>query len=146
VDVCGNAHVTGETRSEFFPTKRPFQGRFAGSGPPNAFCAAGCGDAYVAKLNAKGSRLVFSSYLGGSDGEFSNALALDHVGNVHMAGLTDSRDFPLVKPLQPNYGGGTADVFVAKIAERRGEDREDDGDDCRVEEHDGERGGDDDGD
>src|SRR5262249_25767340 len=55
VDSAGNAYVTGGTGSTSFPTVNPFQGKNAGGG-----------DVFVTKLNAAGSALVYSTYLGGS--------------------------------------------------------------------------------
>ena len=104
VDGRGNVFLTGETRSDDFPTRQAFQDTYGG-GTAN-------GDAYVAKLNAEG-KLVFSSYLGGGGGEFANALALDPFGGVNVAGRTNSADW-LDNSFQA-YGGGTFDAFVAQV-------------------------------
>ena len=113
VDSQGNVYLTGETRSDDFPTKRAFQPDYGG-GTAN-------GDAYVAILDADGKKLVFSTYLGGSGGEYANALALDPFGGVNVAGRTNSTDFPMVDSLQSEeydggtYGGGPFDAFVAQV-------------------------------
>jgi hypothetical protein len=64
VDSSGNAYVTGRTTSTNFPTA-------------NALYAANGGDAFVAKLNAAGSALVYSTYLGGSGDDGGNGIAVD---------------------------------------------------------------------
>ena len=48
----------------------------------------------MAKLNAAGSALVYSTYLGGSDGEEGNGIAVDSSGNAYVTGWTFSTDFP----------------------------------------------------
>jgi hypothetical protein len=78
-------------------------------------------DAFVAKVNAAGSALVYSTFLGGwtlNSGllEWAYGLALDSGGDAYVAGYTFANDFPLSgTPLQP-ANEGTADAFVAKVA------------------------------
>jgi Bacterial Ig-like domain (group 3)/Beta-propeller repeat len=108
VDHAGDAYVTGLTSSTDFPTKGPLQPTSGGGV-----------DAFVTKLNATGSALVYSTYLGGSGGDASTGIALDSAGNAYIVGNTCSTDFPIMNPLQRNYGGGYAsscgDAFVSKI-------------------------------
>ena len=104
VDSSGNAHVTGFTGSTDFPTVNPLQATNHGGG-----------DAFVAKLNAAGSALVYSTYLGGSSYDDAQGIAVDSSGNAYVTGITQSTDFPTVNPLQASYGGGSADAFVAKL-------------------------------
>ena len=61
------------------------------------------------------SALVYSTYLGGSGDEIGNGIAVDAAGNAYVTGLTSSTDFPTANPLQPSYGGGSSNAFVAKI-------------------------------
>lgn len=105
VDETGNAYVTGATWSTDFPTINPFQATNRGRS-----------DIFVAKLNPTGSKLVYSTYLGGSydDGLQGGSLAIDGVGNAYVTGYTASRDFPTANPFQATYRGGS-DVFVAKL-------------------------------
>lgn len=103
VDISGNAYVVGATGSTRFPTVNPFQPFYGGSL-----------DAFVAKLNATGSALVYSSYLGGNQGETGRGIALDNLGNAYVSGQTASINFPTVQPLQP-VSGGLTDAFIAKI-------------------------------
>ncbi len=105
VDAAGSAYVTGFTGSTNFPTVAPLQPAFGG----------GSFDGFVAKLNAAGSALDYSTYLGGSGIDSGFGLAVDASGNAYLMGVTDSSNFPTAAPLQASYGGGTADVFVAKI-------------------------------
>jgi hypothetical protein len=67
VDSTGNAYVTGATTSPSFPLMNPLQSSYGG----------GDADAFIAKLSADGSALLFSSFLGGSAGEYGYSLALD---------------------------------------------------------------------
>ena len=110
LDASGNIYVAGLTDSTNFPTLNAFQPNYGG----------GLADAFLAKLNPSGSALIFSTYLGGSGEEFSpfgngGTLALDSSGNAHVVGITKSTDFPVQNALQPTYGGGVQDGFVAKF-------------------------------
>ena len=115
VDGGGNAYVTGYTRSANFPTAgNPLQGRFAGGGSFGD-------DAFVAKVDAAGSALVYSTYLGGSGDESGHGIAVDGAGNAYVTGHTNSTNFPQVSPVQEGYGGASpgsdpfGDAFVAKL-------------------------------
>ncbi|MFZ3375368.1 MAG: SBBP repeat-containing protein, partial [Chthoniobacterales bacterium] len=108
VDRSGNAYVTGSTLSPNFPTT------------PGAFQAAPGGgyDAFVTKLNASGRAFVYSTYLGGTGDEQGNSIAVDSAGQAHVAGFTNSSNFPVTADaFQPmNAGGaGTFDAFVTKL-------------------------------
>jgi hypothetical protein len=93
VDNDGHAYVTGVTTSDNFPTRNPIQD------------FQGARDAFVAKLNADGSDLIYATYLGGVGGsEFGHSIALDSSGNAYIVGLTRSGDFPVVNPLQTSLG------------------------------------------
>jgi len=108
VDNEGNAYVTGGTSSRDFPTVRAFQ--------PDHGCQH---DIFVAKLDAEGSTLLYSSYLGGCEGEQGTGIAVDASGNAYVTGPTSSADFPTVNALQPALRGHE-DVFIAKIADPPG--------------------------
>jgi hypothetical protein len=106
VDGSGNAYVTGSTRSTDFPTTA---GAFQTSLP-------GRENAFVAKLDAAGTALVYSTYLGGSSFDAARGIAVDGSGNAYVTGSTFSRDFPTTAgALQTSYGGGGSDAFVAKL-------------------------------
>ena len=99
VDGSGNAYVTGTTRSTDFPTVNPFQ---ATNHMNTFFCCSFT--AFVTKLDATGSALVYSTYLGGHGGgvgDIAKGIAVDSSGNAYIAGYTDSGDFPTANAIQP---------------------------------------------
>jgi hypothetical protein len=53
----------------------------------------GTQDAFVSKLNADGSTLIYSTYLGGSDDDYGNAIAVDRSGNAYVSGLLSRLTF-----------------------------------------------------
>ena len=72
-------------------------------------------DAFVAKLNADGSALVYATYLGGSQSEEGQGLAVDATGHAYVTGWTTSPDFPVAgRPVQAHPRGGS-DAFVVKL-------------------------------
>ncbi|MBV6518478.1 MAG: hypothetical protein E3K33_00975 [Candidatus Brocadia sp.] len=103
VDAAGNAYVTGDTESLNFPMAAPYDGSLSGYA-----------DAFVTKLNASGSGLVYSTYLGGSDGEGGDGIAVDAEGSIYVTGATGSFDFPTASPYDGSFNGD-ADVFVTKL-------------------------------
>ncbi len=105
VDASGNAYLTGSTASFDFPTVNPLQPAFGGGV-----------DAFIAKVSADGASLIYSSYLGGSRGDFGGGIAVDTSGSAYITGYTFSFDFPTVNPLQAVYGGGLSDGFIAKVS------------------------------
>jgi cell division septation protein DedD len=112
IDVNGNAYVTGITESFDSPFTSAYEGFPV---TPGAFQTKGSYDAFVTKLNAKGSALVYSTYLGGSaDVDRGWAIALDDAGNACITGDTASANFPVSNPIQAFYGG-LKDAFVTKL-------------------------------
>jgi hypothetical protein len=103
VDSNGNAYVTGITSSDDFPTKKAL---FSSS--------AGGFDAFIVKINASGSELVYSTYLGGSSDDSGQSLTVDSSGAVGVTGWTQSHDFPVKNALIDRLSGNM-DAFVAKI-------------------------------
>jgi len=103
VDSAGNAYVTGSTQSTDFPIKNALQ-------PINQ----GYYDAFITKISRDGSTLTYSTYLGGSAGDFGSSIAVDTVGNAYVVGVTGSTDFPTANALQSS-ASGQGDAFVAKI-------------------------------
>ncbi len=105
VDGSGNAYVTGDTHSSDFPTTAgAFQTKFGGGSSSD--------NAFVTKVNAGGTALVYSTYLGGSGGDVGIGIAVDAAGNAYETGDTTSSDFPTTNTVQSTPGGG---VFVAKL-------------------------------
>jgi Beta-propeller repeat len=108
VDLGGNVYLVGGTSSIDFPTANPLQPAIADTGTTLR------GDAFVTKLDASGTALIYSTYFGGNSSDIGNDLALDAHGNVYITGTTLSTNFPTMNPLQPSLAGGN-DAFVAKI-------------------------------
>jgi hypothetical protein len=102
VDAAGAAYVVGNTRSTDFPTLNGYQTTLGG----------GNADAFVTKLDAAGSALLYSTYLGGSNIDLAAGVALDAAGSVYVAGRAFSDNFPTVNALQ---GYRIFDSFVAKL-------------------------------
>ncbi len=103
VDASGNAYLTG-VAGPGLPTVNALQPTMAG----------GNSDAFVARLDATASSLVFSTYLGGSGDESAPAIALDGSGNIYLAGQTSSVDFPQQNALPPQFGQAGSN-FVVKM-------------------------------
>lgn len=103
VDQAGAAYIVGKTGSTPFP-----------AGATNT--CRGFSDAFVVKLNADGSGLLYSGLLGGYGNERANGIAVDQAGQAYVAGETDSKDnWFSYNAIQPQYGGGYCDAFIAKI-------------------------------
>ena len=105
VDSNGNTYITGSTSSSNFPTTT---GAFQTS-------LAGMQNASVTKLNADGSALVYSTYLGGSVSDTGRGIKIDSSGNAYVTGFTRSPDFPVTPgAFQPTFQG-QEDAFVTKL-------------------------------
>ena len=112
VDTAGQAYVTGFTSATSFPVVAPFQSTSGGGS---------VGDVFVTKLDATGSAIVYSTYLGGSGQDLGFAIQVDAAGAAHVAGCTTSTNFPTVVPVQSTIGGPAAvaychDGFITKFA------------------------------
>jgi uncharacterized repeat protein (TIGR01451 family) len=110
VDLAGNVYVTGRTASSTatgfpFPLRNPLQPSYGG----------GAYDAFITSLNATGTDLNYSTYLGGAGSDQGYAIAVDSTGNAYVSGVTDSSNLPTLNAYQPALAGGT-DAFVAAIA------------------------------
>ncbi|HSK72208.1 MAG TPA: SBBP repeat-containing protein, partial [Pyrinomonadaceae bacterium] len=113
LDAEGNVYLTGSTVSNSFPIT---------PGAPQPICT-GCeflrADAFITKLNAQGSALVYSTYLGGSVRDVGNAIAVDAEGNAYVTGQTESTSLT-IKPFPTTTGvirprTESRDAFVTKI-------------------------------
>jgi Beta-propeller repeat len=113
VDAAGNAFVTGFTDSSNFPTAHALFPNIGGV--ENSRNKAFPGDAFVAELDSGGSNLLFSTYLGGSQLESGNGIAIDSATNIYVTGLTGSPDFPVTTNAVQNHLAGTNNVFVTEI-------------------------------
>lgn len=105
-DAAGNAYVVGSTSSTNFPTANPFQKSFGGA----------WGDAFVTKLSPDGRQLIYSTYLGGSNGDMAVSIVVGGDGGAYVVGDTFSRDFPVKDALQPNIGGSMRQAFFSKLS------------------------------
>ena len=116
LDGSNNAYVTGQTNSTNFPLKSATQPALGG-----------LNDAFVTEINASGSALLFSTYLGGTLNENTNssganlasigAIAVDSAGaNIYVAGNTASTNFPATAGSKQTTNGGGTDAFVAKYS------------------------------
>jgi hypothetical protein len=105
LDSSGNAYVTGSTESFTFPTTAGAFQRTYGGGASNAF---------LSKVNATGSALVYSTYLGGGGDDDGNDVDVDAQGSAYVAGSTSSTNFPTANPVQPALGG-VFNAFVTKF-------------------------------
>jgi Bacterial Ig-like domain (group 1)/Beta-propeller repeat len=105
VDGAGNAYVIGDTTSADFPTTL---GAFRTT-------AAGLLDGFVSKLDATGSALVYSTYVGGAGDEETRGIAIDSAGSAYVVGDTTSPDFPTTPGALQRTFAGTADAFVTKL-------------------------------
>ena len=106
VDGAGRAFVTGDTWSSDFPTT---QGAF-----DRSYNSVGA-DGFVVKLNSTGSGLVYSTFLGGNSGEWSDGIAVDGAGSAYVTGGSPSSDFPTTPGAFDRSFNGGNDAFVVKL-------------------------------
>src|SRR6185436_15138123 len=100
IDESGNAYITGATASTNFPLSNASQGTIGGQN-----------DAFLTKLNATGSSLIYSTYLGGTGDDFGKSVAVNIAGGAYVTGVAGP-NFPTVNALPtPNPGIG----FVTKF-------------------------------
>ncbi len=115
--ATSEAYLTGYTNSTLFPTVNALQHS----------CGWGCGrsysdpategftDAFVTRLNATGTQLAMSTYLGGNSADFGFGILLDaSATTIYLAGETYATDFPLVSPVQ-SVNNGNYEVFLLKL-------------------------------
>ena len=105
VDDQGNAFVSGFTTSPDFPTT------------PSAYDTShnGSYDTFLTKLNATGSGLLYSTYLGGSSVEGATAIAVDRNGSAYLTGNTSSVDHPTTPGAYQTTNNGGDDVFLTRF-------------------------------
>jgi len=108
IDQAGNAYITGPTDSS--------ESSFPVTVGPD-LTLNGPADLFVAKIDPSGTRLVYAGYVGGNGGDSGRDIAVDGNGAAYVGGTTDTADssFPAVGGLDPTYGGGKHDGFVAKV-------------------------------
>src|SRR6185369_12019578 len=104
VDSSGNVYIAGQTVSPDCPTTLPLLAAYGGNA-----------DAFVAKLNANGSALIYSTFLGGNLNDRATSIAVDNTGNAYVTGETNSGNFPVFNALHPTLSGNPSDAFVAEL-------------------------------
>jgi hypothetical protein len=121
VDNSGNVFLTGATDSDNFPTNNPIYGKIAGSIVP--VTGHHYADAFVTELNAEGTGLVYSTYLGGNQPDIGVSICVDtNTGKAYIAGYTCSTNLPFTTSAWqtnlncPNSIFFNANAFVAEIA------------------------------
>lgn len=107
IDGSGNAYVTGSTLSSDFPTV---------SGAYDTIYNGGLTDLFVAKLNATGTALSYSTFIGGGNEDWGYGIAVDNSGNAFVTGYTTSINFPVTSGAYDNARDYFHDAFIAKIA------------------------------
>ncbi|MHA1577626.1 MAG: SBBP repeat-containing protein [Candidatus Thorarchaeota archaeon] len=105
VDSIGNAFVVGGTTSIDFPTVNAYDSSYND----------GSRDCILFKLSPDGNSLLYSSYIGGSEGDYGYSVALDENGGVYLCGQTASNNFPVTNAYDSIYSGGAFDSFVMKL-------------------------------
>ncbi len=116
VDAAGNAYVTGTTKSTNFPTTGGAFDRSLNTPGNCPRCGIDNTDGFVFKLNAAGSRLTYSTYLGGgADIDSPRGIAVNGAGNAFVVGETPSSDFPTTAGAFDRTRSGQIDMFVTKL-------------------------------
>ena len=106
VDLTGNAYVAGRTKSSDFPTTADAYDKSYN----------GQEDVFVLKLNWNGSRLIYSTFLGGNGTEYCLSIGLDLSNNIYIMGRTWSSDFPTTPgAFESTFNGGLTDAYIAKF-------------------------------
>jgi hypothetical protein len=117
IDSAGSAYATGDCWEGLAVTAGAFQTRFPIPGSANQQVAP-----FVTKLNAAGSALAYSTYLGGTSGDVARQIAVDASGDAFVVGTASSTDFPVTSGAYqttnhstPMYGNVPGNAFVAKL-------------------------------
>ena len=119
IDSSGNVYVAGSTSSTAFPTVNAFQSVYGGPGSTQTGNVPQS-NGFIAKLDPTGTKLLYSSYLGGSTvaggrpADSIQAVAVDSSGAAYLTGSEQSTDFPTFNPLQVG-NNGASDAFVTKV-------------------------------
>jgi len=105
IDSDLNYVISGSTDSSNYPvTGNAFQS-----------AASAHGDAILSKISYTGASLVYSTLIGGNDDDPAISVAVDSDDDMIISGYTESDDLAVVNAYQSDFGGGTADIFIAKV-------------------------------
>src|SRR5208283_4706485 len=100
LDSANEVHVTGSTQSSDFPTVNAYQASQPG---PNT--------GFLTRISADGSSLVYSTYLGGSSYDQPSSIGINSMGQVYVAGITSSQNFPVVNAYQPSVSSNQGGLY-----------------------------------
>jgi len=104
IDNSGSIYLTGQTYSNDFP--------FTTGALDTVYNNV---DAFVAKMNASGTSLIYAAYLGGTYSENGYSIAVDALGKAYVTGLTFSTNFPTTATAFDTTFNGQIDVFITKL-------------------------------
>jgi Beta-propeller repeat len=124
LDLSGNIYVTGTTTSTNFPVLNPVAFQLIGSTNLALNRLAGTNNAFVTKIGAGGSPLIYSTYLGGKSYDVAEGIAVDTFGSAIVTGFTLSTNFPTTNAISSdlNENGDKKnksiayDAFVSKLS------------------------------
>lgn len=105
VDNEGNVYVTGFTLSSDFPVLNAFQSQFGGYA-----------DAFVTKISADATKILYSSFLGGSGYDASNAITVDSGGNAYVAGYIQGSLSAFTAGFGNSCNTASTNAFLIKVA------------------------------
>lgn len=107
IDDDGNIYLVGDTDSDEFPTTDgAFQTEHEGQW-----------DVFVCKVNPSGTKLLYSTFIGGSDYDFGDGIAIDNVGRAYIAGGTSSTDFNVTPDaLYPDYTFSVKNGYFLRLS------------------------------
>ena len=108
LDAAGNVYVAGGTFSEDFPVT---------PGAADAQKTEGSSEGFVSKFTPDGSRLLWSTFMGGSHWDAVQALTVDPEGHAYAGGVSGSFDFPVTPGAFDSSGSDRGDGFVVKLSE-----------------------------
>ena len=100
----GSPYLAGGTGSANFPTLNPEQAKLQGNN-----------NVFIAKFSIDGSKLIYSTFIGGSGTDYGWAVAVDATGAVYVTGQTTSPDFPKINAFQTQFTANGQYTFVVKL-------------------------------
>jgi len=100
LDGANEVYVTGSTQSPDFPTVNPYQASLLGSS-----------NGFVTRISADGSSLLYSTYLGGDGYDQPSGIGINTLGEVYVAGMTTSQNFPVVNANQPTVSPNQVGMY-----------------------------------
>jgi uncharacterized protein (TIGR03437 family) len=106
VDAAGALYLTGIAKSDFRTTPGAYKPDIGEARCSYKYGTAACTDAFVAKISADGSTLLYGTFLGGTSDDSASAIAVDSAGSTYIVGETTSADFKTTAgAFQPGFSG-----------------------------------------